>query len=68
VQPVFSDCESHGGAVSEDLFERGLCIPAGSNLSRSDLEQVVEVITREWGSTEGSRASREARERASVRA
>ena len=35
-----------GGAVAEDLFETGLCLPSGSNLAESDLSRVVDVIRR----------------------
>jgi len=44
MQPLFSDCECVGGAVAEDLFERGLCLPSGSNLDPYDLERVVAVL------------------------
>ena len=33
LQPVFADCEVFGGAVSQRLFEHGLCIPSGSSLT-----------------------------------
>lgn len=42
--PVFRSCEMVGGDVAEELFERGLCLPSGSNLAESDLSRVVEVI------------------------
>jgi dTDP-4-amino-4,6-dideoxygalactose transaminase len=44
LQAVFRGCERLGGAVSEDLFERGLCLPSGSSLERRDLDRVVSVI------------------------
>jgi dTDP-4-amino-4,6-dideoxygalactose transaminase len=44
LQPVFARYEAIGGAVAEDLFERGLCLPSGSNLSEADLDRVVEVV------------------------
>lgn len=44
LQPVFADCESIGGSVAEDLFEYGLCLPSGSNLTEADLERVIEAI------------------------
>lgn len=44
LQPVFQSYESVGGAVAEDLFSRGLCLPSGSNLSESELLRVVDVI------------------------
>lgn len=33
-----------GGAVSEDLFARGLCLPSGTALTEQDLERIVSVI------------------------
>ena len=33
LQPVFAGCERFGGAVAEDLFSHGLCLPSGSNLT-----------------------------------
>ncbi|MEG4804215.1 DegT/DnrJ/EryC1/StrS family aminotransferase [Microcoleus sp. ARI1-B5] len=44
LQPVFSECECIGGAVAEELFERGLCLPSGSNLTEEDLERVTSAI------------------------
>ncbi len=44
MQPVFSDCPAYLNGVSEELFEKGLCIPSGSNLSEGDLERVVSGI------------------------
>jgi dTDP-4-amino-4,6-dideoxygalactose transaminase len=43
-QPIFAGTRCYGGAVAEDLFERGLCLPSGSNLSESDLQRVAEVV------------------------
>ena len=43
-QPVFSRFERFGGEVSDDLFEHGLCLPSGSNLTAADLERVVGII------------------------
>jgi len=41
LQPVFEECAFYGDKVSEELFEKGLCLPSGSNLPREDLERVV---------------------------
>jgi dTDP-4-amino-4,6-dideoxygalactose transaminase len=46
LQPVFSGCEVVGGAVAEDLFRRGLCLPSGTNMTEADIERVVEVVQR----------------------
>jgi dTDP-4-amino-4,6-dideoxygalactose transaminase len=44
MQPVFAGCEAIGGQVSESLFERGLCLPSGSNLAEADLDRVIDAI------------------------
>ncbi|WP_414571156.1 DegT/DnrJ/EryC1/StrS family aminotransferase [Nostoc sp. CCY 9925] len=44
MQPIFAECECLGGAVAEDLFARGLCLPSGSNLTDEDLEIVISQI------------------------
>src|SRR5690554_27292 len=52
MQPIFAECEAIGGAVAEDLFERGLCLPSGSSLTAQEQARVVEVV--------GARVSRPA--------
>ncbi|MBD1924878.1 aminotransferase class I/II-fold pyridoxal phosphate-dependent enzyme [Trichocoleus sp. FACHB-90] len=44
LQPVFAGCESIGGAIAGGLFERGLCLPSGSNLTTEDLQRVIDAI------------------------
>lgn len=44
LQPVFSASECYGGAVSEELFARGLCLPSGSNLTSADRERVIAAV------------------------
>ena len=44
LQPVFKDCKSYMDGTSENLFERGLCLPSGSNLEQKDLIRVVNKI------------------------
>ena len=46
LQPVFKDVPAYTNGVSEDLFNRGLCLPSGSNLTDADKEQIVGVIKR----------------------
>jgi len=46
LQPVFADCECIGGEVAEDLFQRGLCLPSGSNLTTQDLQRVIDAIAK----------------------
>lgn len=44
MQPVFEACDRYVDGTSEELFEKGLCLPSGSNLQKEDLDRVVEVI------------------------
>ncbi len=44
LQPVFARYRKRGGEISADLFERGICLPSGSNLSGKDIERVIQVI------------------------
>ena len=46
LQPVYAPYDRVGGAVAEDLFARGLCLPSGSSLTEADMERVVGVIRR----------------------
>jgi dTDP-4-amino-4,6-dideoxygalactose transaminase len=46
LQPLFAGSQCVGGSVAAELFERGLCLPSGSNLSADDLDRVVEVVRR----------------------
>lgn len=44
LQPVFRECRTVGGSVSERIFERGLCLPSGSNLAASDRSRVIDHV------------------------
>jgi len=44
LQPIFKDYSSYIGGVSSSLFERGLCLPSGSNLSIEDKNRIVNII------------------------
>ncbi len=44
LQPVFADALCVGGEVAEDLFERGLCLPSGSNLTDEQRQRVIEAF------------------------
>jgi dTDP-4-amino-4,6-dideoxygalactose transaminase len=44
LQPIFQECESIGGEVARDLFDRGLCLPSGSNLTEAELDRVIEAV------------------------
>ncbi|RDV16144.1 aminotransferase class I/II-fold pyridoxal phosphate-dependent enzyme [Pontibacter diazotrophicus] len=44
LQPVFEGAPFYGDGTSERLFQKGLCLPSGSNLSDGDLNRVVRQI------------------------
>lgn len=46
LQPVFADAPYYGGTVAENLFEQGLCLPSGSNLTDDDRARIASVIDR----------------------
>jgi dTDP-4-amino-4,6-dideoxygalactose transaminase len=43
-QPVFKNYPKYVNGIAEDMFEKGLCLPSGSNLSEDDLNRVVSAI------------------------
>ena len=44
LQPVFAGATMIGGSVCEGLFSRALCLPSGSNLTRSQQDRVVSAV------------------------
>jgi dTDP-4-amino-4,6-dideoxygalactose transaminase len=47
LQPVFAHCDyfPHGNeSVSEELFNRGICLPSGSNMSVAQIDRVAETV------------------------
>lgn len=50
LQPVFDGAPYYGGTISENLFENGLCLPSGSNLSDEERERILKVINTYFGS------------------
>lgn len=43
-QPAYAGCPARGGAVAEDIFNRGLCLPSGSSLTADDLDRIIETV------------------------
>ncbi len=43
-QPIFKNNLAYTNGVSETLFDKGLCLPSGSNLESEDLDRVVSLI------------------------
>lgn len=44
LQPVFNGCPSFVNNTSQRLFEKGLCLPSGSNMSDEDLLRIIKAI------------------------
>lgn len=44
LQPIFEQYPFYGAGVAQELFDRGLCLPSGSNLTDNDLNRVVGEI------------------------
>lgn len=46
LQPVFSKSMYYGDHVSEHLFENGLCLPSGTNMTREEAQRIEGVLDR----------------------
>ena len=46
LQPVFEMYPYYGNKVAETLFENGLCLPSGSNLTDEDRDRITSVVKR----------------------
>lgn len=44
LQPVFAGAPYYGKGIAEQLFEQGLCLPSGSNLTDEEFDRVIAVI------------------------
>jgi dTDP-4-amino-4,6-dideoxygalactose transaminase len=44
LQPIFKNYPYYGGNISEQLFENGLCLPSGSNLTDEDRYRIAKSI------------------------
>ena len=44
LQPVFKSAPYYGSNTCSSLFDNGLCLPSGSNLSEGDWERIEKVI------------------------
>ena len=44
LQPVFEAARYYGGSVAETLFNTGLCLPSGSNMTDDERERIKAVV------------------------
>ena len=45
-QPVFEGKPSYVNGVSDNLFEKGLCLPSGTALTHDDIESICDIVRR----------------------
>ena len=44
MQPLYKGAAYFGGAIAEQLFQKGICLPSGSNLTSQDKERIQKSI------------------------
>lgn len=44
LQPIFKDYPFYGNGIAQQLFNDGLCLPSGSNLTATQLSRVVDCL------------------------
>ena len=49
LQPLFADADAVVDGTSQRLFETGLCLPSGSNMSDEDVDRVVDIVKKVLG-------------------
>lgn len=49
LQPIFANYPYYGTNIAETLFENGLCLPSGSNLTEEDRNRIKTVIKQVFG-------------------
>jgi len=49
LQPIYARAKHYGGAVAEDLFRRGICLPSSSCLSLEEQMYVINQVRRAAG-------------------
>jgi dTDP-4-amino-4,6-dideoxygalactose transaminase len=43
-QPVFANAKSYLNGNSDKLFENGLCLPSGSNLTEEEFDRIFKAL------------------------
>lgn len=50
LQPLYAGAPYHGGGIDERLFEQGLCLPSGSDMTDDQQDEVIDRIHQLIGS------------------
>lgn len=48
MQPVFEKYDHVGSAISEEYFEKGLCLPSDTKMTDEQLESIINIIRSFW--------------------
>jgi len=46
LQPVYKGAKFYGSGLCEKLFEQGLCLPSGSNLTEDEFDRIFTALTK----------------------
>ena len=44
LQPIFKEYKYFGNGIAQELFEQGICLPSGSNLTDGDRQRIASVF------------------------
>lgn len=49
MQPFFKECRffshnSEKGSISQDIFERGICLPSDTKMDQADMDRIISII------------------------
>lgn len=45
LQPIYKNSKFYGSNICEKLFEKGLCLPSGSNLTENEFDRIFDSLT-----------------------
>jgi dTDP-4-amino-4,6-dideoxygalactose transaminase len=45
LQPLFKGTPYYGSNISEDIFDRGICLPSDTKMVDEDIEKINEILT-----------------------
>jgi UDP-N-acetylbacillosamine transaminase len=44
LQPLFKDAKAYLNGRSEELYKKGLCLPSGTTLTKTEVKEICEII------------------------
>ncbi|HHD73215.1 MAG TPA: aminotransferase class V-fold PLP-dependent enzyme, partial [Epsilonproteobacteria bacterium] len=49
LQPLFKNAQAFISGISQRLFEKGICLPSGTQMSDTDMTRITDIITKAVG-------------------